>query len=275
MALQYHFKAKSIVDEGRTTQTAIDDVKEWLKNTKLPQLPDELIVLFLLSCQNDVHCVRNTIQAYFKIKNEAPEIFNSRDIDSEELKKARKVVSCVSIPARMSNNTVIHFFKLNDTNYQNFDWVHAMKLSYMLLDVTQRRNPPNELVVVIDMKGVGFMHITRLKIGAAKKFLEFLQEAMPLKIKMIHILNSNYVFDKLISVVKFFIKSDLMSIIKTHPPETDMSKFYEDCIPSACLPKEYGGELSSIEEMNEKMIQEFRELKPFFDAEEKLRSYWK
>ncbi|KYB26927.1 alpha-tocopherol transfer protein-like [Tribolium castaneum] len=275
MALQYQFKAKSIVDEGRTTQTAIDNVKEWLKNTKLPQLPEELIVLFLLSCQNNLNSVRNTIQAYFKIKNEAPEIFNSRDIDCDELKKARKVVSCISIPVRMPNNTVIHFFKLNDTNYQNFDWVHSMKLSYMLLDVTQRRNPPNELVVVIDMKGVGFMHITRLRIGAAKKFLEFLQEAMPLKIKMIHILNSNYVFDKLLSIVKFFIKSDLMSIIKSHPPETDMNQFYKDCIPSSCLPKEYGGELATVEEMNEKMIQEFRELKPFFEAEEKLRSYCK
>lgn len=62
--------------------------------------------------------------------------------------------SCISIPVRMSNNTVVHFFKVNDTNYQNFDWVHSMKLSYMLLDITQRRNPPNELVVIIDMKGV-------------------------------------------------------------------------------------------------------------------------
>lgn len=92
MALSYQFKAKEIIDQGRTTQAAIDDIKEWLTTTTIPQLPEELIVLFLLSCENNLNSVKNTIQAYFKIKSEAPEIFNDRDVDSDELKKASKVV---------------------------------------------------------------------------------------------------------------------------------------------------------------------------------------
>lgn len=53
-----------------------------------------------------------------------------------------------------------------------------------------------------------------------------------------------------------------------------MNQFYKEWVPAACLPKEYGGELPPVEEMNKKMVQEFRELKPHFEAEEKLRKLY-
>jgi hypothetical protein len=56
----------------------------------------------------------------------------------------------------MPNNTVIHFFKLTDTNYRNFDLVVSMKLACMVLDISQRSNPPDQLIVLMDMKGVSF-----------------------------------------------------------------------------------------------------------------------
>ena len=59
-----------------------------------------------------------------------------------------------SIPVRTDQNYAVHFFKLNDTNYSNFELVPIMKLSYMLMDITQEKSPPDGLVVVIDMKGV-------------------------------------------------------------------------------------------------------------------------
>lgn len=59
-----------------------------------------------------------------------------------------------SIPRRTDNNDVVHYFKLNDTNYQNFDLGTIMKTSYMLIDIAQERNPPNGVIVVIDSKGV-------------------------------------------------------------------------------------------------------------------------
>lgn len=59
-----------------------------------------------------------------------------------------------SIPVRTDENYVVHFFKLHDGNYKNFDLVSLMKLSYMLLDITQEKNLPRGLIVVIDTKEV-------------------------------------------------------------------------------------------------------------------------
>lgn len=64
-----------------------------------------------------------------------------------------------SIPVRTEDNDVIHYFNLHDNNYQNFDLVTIMKISYMLIDIAQEKNPPDGLIVVIDAKGVRYIHI--------------------------------------------------------------------------------------------------------------------
>jgi hypothetical protein len=63
--------------------------------------------------------------------------------------------------------------------------------------------------------------------------------------------------------------------IKPHPPSMSMEEFHREWIPASCLPEEYGGMLSSVEKLNQKTIEQFRELIPFFEAEQKLRSQYK
>jgi hypothetical protein len=53
-----------------------------------------------------------------------------------------------------------------------------------------------------------------------------------------------------------------------------MMQFHKECLPVSCLPKEYGGDLPTVEELNQISIQRFRELKPFFEAEEKFRRFY-
>lgn len=57
------------------------------------------------------------------------------------------------------------------------------------------------------------MHLTCIKLGAIKKFIDFLQEAMPLRMQKIHILNANYVFDKALAIARVFMKSELMEMV--------------------------------------------------------------
>lgn len=49
-----------------------------------------------------------------------------------------------------------------------------------------------------------------------------------------------------------------------------LEEIHEKCIPPYCLPKEYGGELPTCDELNHQTVQQFCELKHFFDAEELL-----
>ena len=49
-----------------------------------------------------------------------------------------------------------------------------------------------------------------------------------------------------------------------------MEEFHRDCIPAAYLPAEYGGNLPSCDELNQRTVEQFGELKEFFRADEEL-----
>ena len=54
----------------------------------------------------------------------------------------------------MDNNTAVIIVKLIDTNYRNCDVIYLIRLGIMLLHLSQIYDPPNEAILVIDMKGV-------------------------------------------------------------------------------------------------------------------------
>jgi hypothetical protein len=53
-----------------------------------------------------------------------------------------------------------------------------------------------------------------MRMGAIKKFIDFIQEGMPLKIQIIHVLNTNYVFHKGLDLIKIFMRNDLMALVR-------------------------------------------------------------
>lgn len=67
------------------------------------------------------------------------------------------------------------------------------------------------------------MHLTRLRLGPLKFFFQLLQEALPCRIKAIHILNTVYFVDKLVAMLKPFMKQELYDkvILNFDDPKVD------------------------------------------------------
>ncbi|KAG5880892.1 hypothetical protein JTB14_001468 [Gonioctena quinquepunctata] len=255
MELDYKFTAEDIIEKGWINKEDLMTVKTWLTNLNddyvPPNVQDHLIVLFLMSCQNDVEITKNTILSNYKLKKNAPEIHDDRNINRSDIQVAINTIHLSSIPVRT-------------------DEVPIMKVSYMLMDITQEKNPPPGLIVVIDMKGFGLMHMTKLKLGAFKKYVTFLQEGFPMRMKEIHILNSVYFIDKVMALIKVFMRNELIGLIHFHTPAIQEEELFK-IIPKKCLPKDYGGDLPSEKELHEITMQQFRDRQEFWVMEEKIR----
>lgn len=85
MKPEFNFRAERVVEQGRVGRKEIDEIAGWVKTEGLPELCDEQIVLFLLSCDNDVEFTRTTIRAYYRCKREAPALFDDRDLRRRDL----------------------------------------------------------------------------------------------------------------------------------------------------------------------------------------------
>lgn len=68
-------------------------------------------------------------------------------------------------------------------------------------------------VFLFDMRGVKLAHLTRLSINSIRKFFEYLQEGMPVRLQGIHVLNTVWFMDKILSLVRPFMKRELFEMV--------------------------------------------------------------
>lgn len=57
------------------------------------------------------------------------------------------------------------------------------------------------------------MHLTRVRMGNVRNFLQFVQEAIPIQLTAIHVLNVVYFIDKIMGLIKPFMKKELFKLV--------------------------------------------------------------
>ncbi|XP_072375284.1 alpha-tocopherol transfer protein-like [Diabrotica undecimpunctata] len=269
--MKFKFSVKDILDKGRTSTENIDVVKEWLLTVKDDFVPstiqDELVVLFLLSCDNDIDLTKKTVSAYYRLRKEAPEIHDDRNTKREDIKKALNTLRMITVPVRTVDNYQVLYFSLRDTNYRNFELLPTMKASLMLLDIEHQTNPPDGVVFLADMQGFDIRHVIKLRPDLLKKYFTYLGEGVPIQFVGLHLMNGNYFLDNLMSMLRIFISPDVLERLHVHPEGWNPMEL----LPKECLPKEMGGDLGLEEELTKKTMDFFKEREDFWEEEETMR----
>ncbi|EAL41409.3 clavesin-1-like isoform X1 [Anopheles arabiensis] len=102
----------------------------------------------------------------------------------------------------------------------------------------------NGVVVVLDFDGLSLKQVKALSPSFSKRLITFIQDAMPLRLKEVHILKQPYIFNMVWALFKPFIREKLKSRIFFHG--NDLSKFHQ-YISVDRLPADYGGNLPAID----------------------------
>ncbi|XP_043466272.1 alpha-tocopherol transfer protein-like isoform X2 [Leptopilina heterotoma] len=95
-------------------------------------------------------------------------------------------------------------------------------------------------VVIFDMDGLSLQQTWQFTPPFAKRIVDWLQDAVPLRIKNIHIINQPYIFNVVFNLFKPFLREKLKSRIIFHG--TDRKSLHQHMSPK-CLPSCYGGTL--------------------------------
>ncbi|CAG9831421.1 unnamed protein product [Diabrotica balteata] len=274
MILPYNFTAEEVISVGRTSRTNVEAVKSSLKSCKecyVPkELPDELIVEFLLACENDVDFTTRTITAHYRLKKDEPLLFDNYNGINHEIKELFDIWSISTLPTRTKENYAIHYFRLESSDFKKFNTTTVLRSALMVVDITLNNNPPDGFIVITDLKLAGLRHLTKLKYDLIKKFFCFIQEALPMRLRAIHVLNNNFIVTQFFNFVKTFLKNEVVERIHLHPSNIIIEDFYEH-VAQDCLPKDLNGKLPYLKELSEITKQQFTERQEFWNVEEKLR----
>lgn len=68
-------------------------------------------------------------------------------------------------------------------------------------------------IFLFDMTGVRLGHLTRLSLTSIRRFFEYLQDGLPVRLKAIHVINAVWFMDKILSIIKPFMKRELIDSV--------------------------------------------------------------
>jgi hypothetical protein len=247
-----------------------DDVityMSWVKKQPhLPKINELQAILFLQSCYYRNEAAKAAIDNFFTIKTHCPEFFRDRNATVKTVKAALDVCVFATLPKKTPEGYTIFFMKIMDTNPNKFILADILKCLDMtcLLHLHQKGTSSGH-VIIFDMTGAVLGHMARLGPLTIKKFLYYLQEAMPVRLKGLHFFNIVPFMDKIFALMRPFMKKELMSKFYMHNSVNDLVNF----IPRDCLPSDYRGTSDSASVLQEQMKIKMRHNIPFFAWEEK------
>lgn len=109
----------------------------------------------------------------------------------------------------------IFYGRLLDSDPSHFVYNDAMKLLNMVIDLWLYTEGTCEgHIILFDMKNVSFGHVGRLSPMGLKKFLYYLQEGLPVRLKGFHFMNASPVIDVILNMMRPFMKKQLMDMVR-------------------------------------------------------------
>ncbi|KAG8225125.1 hypothetical protein J437_LFUL006148 [Ladona fulva] len=130
-----------------------------------------------------------------------------------------------------------------DTKKVNVDQIFRLFYLIHQMAVLEPKSQVCGVVVILDFDGMSLKHANAFSIAFSRRLLTFIQEAMPLRLKNVHIVKQPYIFNIVFNMFKPFIQEKLKNRLIFHGK--DMASLHKYISPEN-LPENYGGKLPKI-----------------------------
>ncbi|XP_018395804.1 PREDICTED: alpha-tocopherol transfer protein-like [Cyphomyrmex costatus] len=248
-------------------ESDVQMLREWCeKQPHLPKISDSEIALFLHSNYYRLEPTKTTIDTYFTVRTHVPEFFCNRDpINNKEFKKATETVTNIILDGTTREGYKIIYGTLLDDEPSHFVYNDTIKFLNMVIDLWLcTEGTCDGHILLVDMKPVSLGHVGRLSPMAMKKFLYYLQDGLPVRLRSFHFMNASPVIDLILNMMKPFMKKQLLDMFHMHTTNDTLEKF----VPLEVLPNESGGQAGPVQELHDKQIKKLIDHVAWFEDDE-------
>ncbi|XP_034833285.1 alpha-tocopherol transfer protein-like [Maniola hyperantus] len=232
----------------------VQQLREWVN--KQPHLPkdihDKLLLRFAHSCYYDMEKAKTTLNLFFSVRSNCSDLLTNRDPMSPHMQKILKIINLGTYTT--SDNRCLFVYQINDPGLESYDYTLDTKLFFLSTDA--RFLDSDVLheadIVLMDVRDVTLRFLTKMNISVARRLSKYQEDAIPIRLKQVHVVNAPPFIDKIYGVLKPFMKKEITELIHFHPPKSETLYKY---IKKEDLPEDYGGSRPSMAEITEDTIQ--------------------
>uniref|UniRef100_A0A0A9Z9F5 Clavesin-1 n=3 Tax=Lygus hesperus TaxID=30085 RepID=A0A0A9Z9F5_LYGHE len=222
---------------------------------------DDVLLIFLRPCKFYAKSAFELMGrvADFKIKHEST-IGNCMPDDEKQAWLDHKVVNVLVDRDQHGRRVLIaNLGSLWDTKNVTGDTVFKLFYLIHILAMGEPEGQIRGVVVVLDFDGLGMKQVAQLTPNFSLRLLSFIQEAMPLRLKEVHIVRQPFIFNIVWKVFTPFLQTKLKSRITFHS-----NKFGQlhSMLGKHMLPAEYGGDLPPLDYSSKDWYPTIKECEP-------------
>jgi len=253
-------------------QKDLETLREWIKKSPhiISRDDDQFLVNFLRGCKYSLERVKQKFDLYHTLKTHVPELTKNRDPLSEKVLGAIRQGVGIPLPTLESPDGP-RYFLIRPGAYDPAEYSiqDIMKVSTMIGDLMMRTDD-NFIIAgqigILDFTGVNISHFLQFNPTFIKKMTMLQQDAAPIRQKASHFVNMPAIALTVFNIFQSFANEKNKQRIYVHG--TDMDALYK-VVPRKLLPKEYGGEAGTIQEIVKDLEKTLVANREFFIEDEK------
>ncbi|CAH1380272.1 hypothetical protein MTP99_004274 [Tenebrio molitor] len=268
---QVHIR-KTFNEDVNTRDRDLEAIKEWLR--KEPHLPDTWddcrIMTFLRGCNFSLEKTKRKLDMYFTMRAAIPEFFADRDITRPELQEILKLMRTVVMPGVTADGKRVTVAGAAASDFETPDIANFMKIVLMIGDFRLKAEQVGVAgdIYVLDASVALLKHFLKVSPTIVKKFFVCIQEAYPVKVKEVHVINATPFVDFIIKWVSPFLKEKIRKRIHVHP---DLDSLFK-VVPKDMVPEEFGGTAGKVQGYMDMWIQALKDEAAWFKDQESVKA---
>ncbi|CAL7944014.1 unnamed protein product [Xylocopa violacea] len=235
---------KELRETPELQKESIERFRELLKAEKDLKAPidnEAWLIRFLRPCKYYPESALQLAKNYYSFKTKHASIYEGLKPSRERNIFEQNILTV--LPQRDQHGRRILIIELGQKwKYKkcSLDEVYKGCVLFLEAAILEPTTQIAGVVVIFDMEGLTLQQTWQFSPQFAKRILDLLQEAAPLRLKNFHIVNQPYVFNMVFALFKPFIKEKLKGRIIFHGMD---HKSLHQYITPKCLPVRYGGSL--------------------------------
>ncbi|XP_019885211.1 alpha-tocopherol transfer protein-like isoform X2 [Camponotus floridanus] len=233
---------KELRESPEVQKEAIARLKELLKaetDLKCPLDNEPWLIRFLRPCKYYPESSLKLIKHYYNFKVKHANFYDNLKPSREKNVFDHNVLTV--LPIRDQHGRRILILELGKKwkhNKCSLDEVFKGCVLYLEAALLEPSTQIAGGIVIFDMDGLTLQQTWQFTPPFAKRIVDLLQEAVPLRVKNLHIVNQPYVFNMVFALFKPFLGEKLKSRIIFHGSDRKSLHKY---ISPKYLPSQYGG----------------------------------
>ncbi|XP_015174061.1 PREDICTED: alpha-tocopherol transfer protein-like isoform X2 [Polistes dominula] len=235
---------KELRETPELQKESMERLRELLKaetDLKCPLENDAWLIRFLRPCKYYPESAAELVKNYYKFKIKHSSIYDDLKPSKETNIFQQNILTV--LPTRDQHNRRILIIQLGKKwkhNQCSLDEIYKGCVLYLEAAMLEPTTQVAGAIVIFDMDGLSLPQTWQFTPPFAKRLVDLLQDAVPLRIKNLHIINQPYIFNMVFALFKPFLREKLKSRIIFHG--SDRKSLHQYVTPK-CLPECYGGTL--------------------------------